>query len=145
MNDITIMESPKFGQVRKVLVDGEWMYVALDVAKALGYAKERNAIATHCRYALKRGVPHPQNPDVVQVDCAIPTAADFAKVLRVLHVKVLWLWRRKRGKITDFIHFQNHADIGPCPILIHGNLAVISAQKIDVILCNMIKPHKAPL
>lgn len=35
MNDLTIMESQKFGQVRKVLVDGEWMYVASDVAKAL--------------------------------------------------------------------------------------------------------------
>lgn len=63
MNDITIMESPKFGQVRKVLVDGEWMYVASDVAKALGYAKPENAIPRHCRCTLKRGIPHPQNPD----------------------------------------------------------------------------------
>lgn len=62
MNEITIMENPRFGQVRKVLVDGEWFFVGSDVAKALGYAKERNAIAAHCRCALKQGIPHPQNP-----------------------------------------------------------------------------------
>ena len=32
----------------------------MDIAAALGCAKPRNAITAHCRYALKRGVPHPQ-------------------------------------------------------------------------------------
>ena len=39
------------------------MFCGLDIAAALGYAKPRNAITAHCRYALKRGVPHPQAPD----------------------------------------------------------------------------------
>lgn len=35
MNEITIMENPRFGKVRKVMVNGEWYYVALDIAKHL--------------------------------------------------------------------------------------------------------------
>ena len=32
-------------------------FCASDVAKALGYAKPNNAISTHCRATLKRGIP----------------------------------------------------------------------------------------
>lgn len=34
MDNITVMENPKFGQVRKVLVDGEWMYAMRCEGKA---------------------------------------------------------------------------------------------------------------
>lgn len=48
----------------RTIVEGDKiLFCANDVAESLGYAKTRNAIATHCRYALKRGVPHPQAPD----------------------------------------------------------------------------------
>lgn len=42
--------------VRVVTIDGEPWFVAKDVAELLGYAKPRNAIATHCKGALIRGV-----------------------------------------------------------------------------------------
>lgn len=105
MNDITIMESPKFGQVRKVLVDGEWMYVALDVAKALGYAKERNAIATHCRYALKRGVPHPQNPDK-EIQMTIIPKGDVLRLISQSHLPAAqefnhWLFDDVAVQVVD--------------------------------------------
>ncbi|WP_306168605.1 BRO family protein [Halomonas sp. MMSF_3323] len=35
--------------------DGETLFLAHDVARALGYAKPRNAVARHCKGALKRG------------------------------------------------------------------------------------------
>ena len=36
---------------------GEPLFVAADVAAALGYAKPENAVSRHCRATLKRGIP----------------------------------------------------------------------------------------
>ena len=58
-----MFKNEKFGTVRTITENGRTLFCALDVATALGYAKPRNAITMHCRYALKRGVPHPQSPD----------------------------------------------------------------------------------
>ena len=60
---IQAFESPEFGTVRTLEEGGKVLFCAHDVATALGYQKPQNAIATHCRYALKRGIPHPQVPD----------------------------------------------------------------------------------
>ena len=38
---------PEFGNLRTLTIDGEPWFVGKDVAEALGYAKARNAIATH--------------------------------------------------------------------------------------------------
>lgn len=35
--------------------DGDTLFLAYDVARALGYAKPRNAVSRHCKGALKRG------------------------------------------------------------------------------------------
>ena len=47
MNDLMIFQSPEFGQIRTVEVNGEPWLVGKDVAQALGYAKPENAVATH--------------------------------------------------------------------------------------------------
>lgn len=47
MNELKIFNSPEFGQVRTIMIDGEPWFVAKDVAMALGYAKPENAIANH--------------------------------------------------------------------------------------------------
>lgn len=65
MNNLQVFENEKFGTVRTITENGRTLFCALDVATALGYAKPRNAITMHCRYALKRGVPHPQSPDKI--------------------------------------------------------------------------------
>lgn len=56
MNELQIFNSPEFGDIRTVEIDGKPYFVGTDVAKALGYAKPNNAVSTHCRYALKRGI-----------------------------------------------------------------------------------------
>lgn len=43
---------------------GKVWFVACDAAKMLGYAKPANAIKAHCRYTLKRGIPHPQSSNL---------------------------------------------------------------------------------
>ena len=64
MTDIQIFNNPEFGTVRTLEENsGTVLFAATDVAKALGYAKPQDAVAKHCRYSVKRGVPHPQAPD----------------------------------------------------------------------------------
>ena len=64
--------SQEFGSVRIIEEDGKYLFCGIDVASALGYSKPRNAITAHCRYALKRGVPHPQAPDKLMEMFFIP-------------------------------------------------------------------------
>lgn len=60
MNDLQVFTNPEFGEVRTSETDdGVILFCATDVAKALGYAKPNNAIATHCKGALKRGILTP--------------------------------------------------------------------------------------
>lgn len=88
-------EEQMFNEIRTIEEDGKIIFCASDVAKILGYVKPQNAIATHCRYALKRSIPHPQNPnkelevifipegDVYRliVRSKLPTAEQFEKWL----------------------------------------------------------------
>ncbi len=56
MKDLMIFNNPEFGEIRTIEEDGRVLFCGADVAKALGYAKPQNAVATHCRGALKRGI-----------------------------------------------------------------------------------------
>lgn len=47
MNELQIFNSPEFGQVRTVTIDGEPWFVGKDVATALGYSNPSNAVVTH--------------------------------------------------------------------------------------------------
>lgn len=57
MNQLQIFNSPEFGQVRTIVEDGKALFCASDIAKALGYARPNDAIATHCRATVKRSTP----------------------------------------------------------------------------------------
>lgn len=85
MNEITIMENPRFGKVRKVMVNGEWYYVASDVAKALAYTNSRKAVADHCRCVTKRYVPHPQSPSKTLEVSVIPKG-DVLRLISESHL-----------------------------------------------------------
>ena len=47
MSELQIFNSPEFGQVRTVTIDGEPWFVGKDVATALGYSNPSNAVVTH--------------------------------------------------------------------------------------------------
>lgn len=57
MNELQVFNNDLFGEIRFIEVEGKPYVVANDVAKALGYSKPNNAINTHCKGALKRGIP----------------------------------------------------------------------------------------
>lgn len=58
MTDIQIFNNPEFGIVRTLKEDnGVVLFCASDVAKALGYARPKDAVAAHCKGAVKRRTP----------------------------------------------------------------------------------------
>lgn len=63
MNELKIFEHPKFGKIRTIVEDGKTLFCGLDAANALEYKNQSDAISRHCRWVVKREVPHPQNPD----------------------------------------------------------------------------------
>lgn len=67
-NALEIFKNEEFGEIRTIEEAGKILFVASDVAKALGYANPANAVATHCRYTLKQGIPHPQGKGILEVN-----------------------------------------------------------------------------
>ena len=57
MNNLQVFNNPEFGEVRTIKRDGEPWFVGKDVAAALGYAKERNAISSHVDDEDKKDAP----------------------------------------------------------------------------------------
>lgn len=53
-NNIEIYENDDFGQVRLLRNGDTFLFCAKDIADALGYARPRDAIAAHCKGAVKR-------------------------------------------------------------------------------------------
>lgn len=49
MYDLTTVTHPRFGQVRKILIDEVWYYIAKDVAHSIGFSDATTAIEKHCR------------------------------------------------------------------------------------------------
>lgn len=49
MEELKLFQSPIFGQVRTVVVNGQVMFVATDVAKCLGYSNPNKAVLDHCK------------------------------------------------------------------------------------------------
>lgn len=67
-NKIQVFNNEEFGKVRTLNEDGKIYFVASDIAKRLGYMKPANAISAHCRYTLKRSIPHPQGKGALEVN-----------------------------------------------------------------------------
>lgn len=64
MNEMQVFQNSEFGELGVLELEGKPYFPATACAKILGYAKPHNAISQHCRYSLKQGVPHPQNPSI---------------------------------------------------------------------------------
>lgn len=56
-NNLEIFRNEQFGEVRTINENGKILFCGSDVAKALGYVKPHNAIASHCKgITLKQGI-----------------------------------------------------------------------------------------
>ena len=65
MNELQVFKNEKFGTVRTITENGRTLFCAKDIANALGYKDTTNAIKQHCRWVVKRHLPHPQSPDKI--------------------------------------------------------------------------------
>ena len=123
---------PEFGNLRTIEIDGEPWFVGKDVAAALGYTKERNALDKHVDKddALKRGVTdsmgRTQQMTIINesglysliLSSKLPSAKEFkhwvtAEVLPSI---------RKNGA-----YIRNQENMTPAEIVARG---LIAAQKI---------------
>lgn len=80
MNQLNIFENAEFGQVRTVTINSEPWFVGKDVAGALGYAKSRNAIASHVSDEDKRDAPIKGTPGGMQTMTMINESGLYALI-----------------------------------------------------------------
>lgn len=80
MNQLNIFENAEFGQVRTVTINSEPWFVGKDVAGALGYAKSRNAIASHVSDEDKRDAPIQGTPGGMQTMTMINESGLYALI-----------------------------------------------------------------
>lgn len=57
MGELQIFKNEEFGEVRTVEIEGKPFFCGKDVAGALGYAIPKDAIAAHCKGAVKHRTP----------------------------------------------------------------------------------------
>ncbi|EPY6430860.1 phage antirepressor KilAC domain-containing protein [Clostridium sporogenes] len=60
-NELQIFKHKEFGQIRMTEISSKHYFVAIDIAKSLGYKDTTNAIKQHCRWVVKHHIPHPQS------------------------------------------------------------------------------------
>ena len=56
MSNIQIFESPEFGQMTVIVIDGKEHFEAVPCAKKLGYTNPRDAVLRHCHNSRKHAV-----------------------------------------------------------------------------------------
>ena len=61
MNNLQIFQNNEFGEIRTVEINDKVHFVAIDIAKVLGYKDTTKAIKQHCRWVAKHHIPHPQS------------------------------------------------------------------------------------
>ena len=81
-NQIQQFHSEEFGSIEILMIDDKPYFPATECAKTLGYSKPQNAIERHCRYSLKRGVPHPQSPSKTITVNFIPEGDLYRLIIR---------------------------------------------------------------
>ncbi len=81
-NEMQIFNSSEFGALSVLMINDKAYFPATECATILGYAKPHNAIAMHCRYSLKQGVPHPQNLNKTIEKSFIPEGDLYRLIVR---------------------------------------------------------------
>ena len=77
--DLRIFRNQAFGEVRVADIGGRPMFAAGDIARALGYANPRDAVAKHCKGVAKCDTPTASG---VQAISYIPESDVYRLVMR---------------------------------------------------------------
>ena len=81
-NQVQVFESKEFGKIEVMMIDGQPYFPAAECAVLLGYSRPHNAVERHCRYSLKRGVPHPQSASKEIEKIYIPEGDLYRLIIR---------------------------------------------------------------
>jgi len=81
-DNIQQFHNEEFGAIEILTIDGKPYFPATDCSAMLGYSKPHDAIARHCRYSVKHGVPHPQNPIKTIEKLFIPEGDLYRLIIR---------------------------------------------------------------
>lgn len=73
MGNVRVFRSVEFGDVRTVLLDGEYWFVGVDIANKLGYSNSYGALNKHVDEEDKRLVQNSQIGSFVQETLKVPT------------------------------------------------------------------------
>jgi len=82
MSNIQIFESPEFGQIRVIVIDGKEHFEAVSCAQKLGYANPHKVIADYLQHLIRLEVPHPQCPDKTIAKTFIPEGDLYRLIAR---------------------------------------------------------------
>lgn len=77
-----VFNSEEFGQVRTIYEGDKVLFCGTDVARALGYNEPHKAVSRHCRYGMKRAIPHPQSSDKMLDMSFIPEGDVYRLIIR---------------------------------------------------------------
>ena len=56
-NELQVFANEDFGNVRTIIIEGKPYFVGIDIAKALGYKRPKDAVSAHCKGAVKYSLP----------------------------------------------------------------------------------------
>lgn len=81
-NKLNIFEHKDFGKLEVLIIDGKPYFPATECAKVLGYSNSKDAIIRHCRWVVKRDLPHPQSPSKTLAVNFIPEGDLYRLIIR---------------------------------------------------------------
>lgn len=79
--EVATFHNAEFGNIRTLTIDGEPWFIARDIAESLGYAKARNAIASHVDSEDKKDAPIQGTPGGTQNMTIINESGMYALIL----------------------------------------------------------------
>lgn len=70
--EFKVLQNERLGEVRAVIINDEFYFIAKDIASSLGYKDPKNTIKNQCQNRILVSIPHPQNNKKMLKVNAIP-------------------------------------------------------------------------
>lgn len=130
MNELQIINNAEFGELRTIEENEKVLFCGSDVAKALKYTRPNDAITAHCRYTVKRSIPHPQSPDK-QIEMLFIPEGDVYRL--ICHSKIESAERFEKWVFDDVLPtIRRHGMYATNELLDNPDLLIEAAMRIKV-------------
>lgn len=130
MNELQILNNAEFGELRTIEENKKILFCGSDVAKALKYARPNDAITAHCRYTVKRSIPHPQAPDK-QIEMLFIPEGDVYRL--ICHSKIESAERFEKWVFDEVLPtIRRHGMYATNELLDNPDLLIEAATRIKI-------------